>query len=75
MGDLDGAQPGVSVRDGEGLQAGGGEAVQRQDVGSCDDYRVVRRAEESRDVPLPPGGRRTVTLVYEVSASAKVTGL
>ncbi|MGW2108645.1 mucoidy inhibitor MuiA family protein [Streptomyces sp. NPDC001948] len=114
--------------------------------GSCDDYRVVRRAEESRDstgitqrtvvtrtvrlhlsrfsapgeqddrvvvlrervpvsevsaveirlrkgscspapdavdaegvvrwdVPLPPGGRRTVTLVYEVSASAKVTGL
>ncbi|MCQ9129526.1 mucoidy inhibitor MuiA family protein [Streptomyces hilarionis] len=24
---------------------------------------------------LPPGGRRTVTLVYEVSASAKVTGL
>ncbi len=44
-----GAQPGVSVRDGEGLQAGGGEAVQRQEVGSCDDYRVVRRAEESRD--------------------------
>ncbi|MCX5113133.1 mucoidy inhibitor MuiA family protein [Streptomyces sp. NBC_00378] len=114
--------------------------------GSCDDYRVVRRAEESRestgitqrtvvtrtvrlhlsrfsapgeqdervvvlrervpvsevsaveirlrkgscspapdavdaegiarwDVPLPPGGRRTVTLVYEVSASARVTGL
>ncbi|WP_398692589.1 hypothetical protein [Streptomyces atratus] len=27
------------------------------------------------DVPLPPGGRRTVTLVYEASASAKVTGL
>lgn len=27
------------------------------------------------DVPLPPGGRRTVTLVYELSASAKVTGL
>ncbi|MFJ2588439.1 mucoidy inhibitor MuiA family protein [Streptomyces sp. NPDC087538] len=27
------------------------------------------------DVPLPPGGRRTVTLVYEVSASARVTGL
>ncbi|MFF2009657.1 mucoidy inhibitor MuiA family protein [Streptomyces sp. NPDC058195] len=26
-------------------------------------------------VPLPPGGRRTVTLVYELSASAKVTGL
>ncbi|WP_333740436.1 mucoidy inhibitor MuiA family protein [Streptomyces sp. IBSBF 2806] len=24
---------------------------------------------------LPPGGRRTVTLVYELSASAKVTGL
>ncbi|MGW0330764.1 DUF4139 domain-containing protein [Streptomyces sp. NPDC003011] len=114
--------------------------------GSCDDYRVVRRAEESRDttgitqrtvvtrtvhlhvsrfsapgeqdrrmvvlreripvseiaavgirlreeacspppdvvdaegvvrwnVPLPPGGRRTVTLVYELSASAKVAGL
>ncbi|MET8743627.1 mucoidy inhibitor MuiA family protein [Streptomyces sp. NPDC004728] len=114
--------------------------------GSCDDYRVVRRAEESRDstgitqrtvvtrtvrlhlsrfsapgeqdervvvlrervpvsevsaveirlrkgscspapeavdaegiarwdVPLPPGGRRTVTLVYEVSASSRVTGL
>ncbi|MFF3783967.1 mucoidy inhibitor MuiA family protein [Streptomyces sp. NPDC001933] len=114
--------------------------------GSCDDYRVVRRAEESRDstgitqrtvvtrtvrlhlsrfsapgeqdervvvlrervpvsevsaveirlrkgscspapdavdaegiarwdIPLPPGGRRTVTLVYEVSASARVTGL
>ncbi|MFD6426414.1 mucoidy inhibitor MuiA family protein [Streptomyces sp. NPDC060198] len=27
------------------------------------------------DVSLPPGGHRTVTLVYEVSASAKVTGL
>lgn len=27
------------------------------------------------DVSLPPGGRRTVTLVYEVSASAKVTGV
>ncbi|WP_406099056.1 mucoidy inhibitor MuiA family protein [Streptomyces sp. NBC_01013] len=114
--------------------------------GSCDDYRVVRQAEEARDsaaltqrsvitrrvhlhlsrfsapgeqgdrtvalreripvsevaavnvrvhrescspppdvidaegiarwnVPLAPGGRRTVTLVYELSASAKVTGL
>jgi uncharacterized protein (TIGR02231 family) len=27
------------------------------------------------DITLPPGGRRTVTLVYELSASAKVTGL
>ncbi|MFG2769663.1 mucoidy inhibitor MuiA family protein [Streptomyces sp. NPDC048350] len=27
------------------------------------------------DVPLAPGGRRTVTLVYELSASGKVTGL
>lgn len=27
------------------------------------------------DVALPPGGRRRVTLVYELSASAKVTGL
>ncbi|MEV0581044.1 mucoidy inhibitor MuiA family protein [Streptomyces sp. NPDC050392] len=27
------------------------------------------------DVALPPGGRRTLTLVYELSASAKVTGL
>lgn len=27
------------------------------------------------DVPLGPGGRRAVTLVYEVSASGKVTGL
>ncbi|CAM5636906.1 hypothetical protein GCM10010261_22440 [Streptomyces pilosus] len=27
------------------------------------------------DIPLGPGGRRTVTLVYEVSASGKVTGL
>ncbi|WP_394435988.1 mucoidy inhibitor MuiA family protein [Streptomyces sp. SGAir0957] len=27
------------------------------------------------DVSLPPGGRRTVTLVYEVSASGKVNGL
>ncbi|MEU1472678.1 mucoidy inhibitor MuiA family protein [Streptomyces sp. NPDC005761] len=27
------------------------------------------------DVSLPPGGRRTVTLVYELSASGKVTGL
>ncbi|MFD5563655.1 mucoidy inhibitor MuiA family protein [Kitasatospora griseola] len=27
------------------------------------------------EVPLPPGGRRTVTLVYEVSAAAKVAGL
>ncbi|MET9677332.1 DUF4139 domain-containing protein [Streptomyces sp. NPDC006482] len=27
------------------------------------------------DVALPPGGRRTVTLVYELTASSKVTGL
>ncbi|WP_327066464.1 DUF4139 domain-containing protein [Kitasatospora sp. NBC_01302] len=27
------------------------------------------------ELPLPPGGRRTVTLVYEVLASAKVAGL
>ncbi|MFF4082860.1 mucoidy inhibitor MuiA family protein [Streptomyces sp. NPDC001777] len=27
------------------------------------------------NLPLPPGGRRTVTLVYELSASARVTGL
>ncbi|GAA0666143.1 mucoidy inhibitor MuiA [Kitasatospora atroaurantiaca] len=27
------------------------------------------------DVTLPPGGRRTVTLVYEVSAAAKVAGI
>ncbi|MGW1818679.1 mucoidy inhibitor MuiA family protein [Streptomyces sp. NPDC002125] len=27
------------------------------------------------DVVLPPGGRRTVTLVYELSASSKVSGL
>ncbi|MEU2392633.1 mucoidy inhibitor MuiA family protein [Streptomyces sp. NPDC007369] len=27
------------------------------------------------DVALPPGGRRSVTLVYELSASAKVAGL
>ncbi|MGW4384414.1 mucoidy inhibitor MuiA family protein [Kitasatospora sp. NPDC004531] len=27
------------------------------------------------EVPLPPGGRRTVTLVYEVAATAKVAGL
>ncbi|MEV1038919.1 mucoidy inhibitor MuiA family protein [Streptomyces sp. P8-A8] len=27
------------------------------------------------DIPLPPGSRRTVTLAYELSASAKVTGL
>ncbi|PBC77125.1 uncharacterized protein (TIGR02231 family) [Streptomyces sp. TLI_235] len=27
------------------------------------------------DVPLPPDGRRTLTLVYEVSAAAKVAGL
>ncbi|MFJ3583478.1 DUF4139 domain-containing protein [Streptomyces sp. NPDC090127] len=27
------------------------------------------------DVPLAPGGRRTLTLVYELSASSKVTGL
>ncbi|MER7954696.1 mucoidy inhibitor MuiA family protein [Streptomyces sp. NPDC096030] len=27
------------------------------------------------EVALPPGGRRTITLVYELSASAKVTGL
>ncbi|MEJ8645498.1 mucoidy inhibitor MuiA family protein [Streptomyces sp. MS1.HAVA.3] len=27
------------------------------------------------DIALPPGGRRTVTLVYELSASAKVAGL
>lgn len=27
------------------------------------------------NVTLPPGGRRTVTLVYELTANAKVTGL
>ncbi|CAM5402590.1 hypothetical protein SHIRM173S_12579 [Streptomyces hirsutus] len=27
------------------------------------------------NIPLSPGGRRTVTLVYDVSASSKVTGL
>ncbi|GAA0640067.1 mucoidy inhibitor MuiA family protein [Streptomyces thermocarboxydovorans] len=27
------------------------------------------------DVPLAPGGRRTVTLVYDIAASGKVTGL
>ncbi|MFK0194970.1 mucoidy inhibitor MuiA family protein [Kitasatospora sp. NPDC090308] len=27
------------------------------------------------EVPLPPGGRRTVTLVYEIAATAKVAGL
>ncbi|MEV6263918.1 hypothetical protein AB0M42_24620 [Streptomyces sp. NPDC051784] len=27
------------------------------------------------DASLPPGGHRTVTLVHEVSASAKVTGI
>ncbi|MEL5954353.1 mucoidy inhibitor MuiA family protein [Streptomyces sp. CLV115] len=27
------------------------------------------------DIPLPPGGHRTVTLAYTLSASAKVTGL
>ncbi|MDH6113553.1 uncharacterized protein (TIGR02231 family) [Kitasatospora sp. MAP12-15] len=27
------------------------------------------------ELSLPPGGRRTVTLVYEISASAKVSGL
>ncbi|MEU3279123.1 mucoidy inhibitor MuiA family protein [Streptomyces antibioticus] len=27
------------------------------------------------DLDLPPGGRRTVTLVYEVSANSKVTGV
>ncbi|MFD9407940.1 mucoidy inhibitor MuiA family protein [Streptomyces sp. NPDC059989] len=27
------------------------------------------------DIALPPGGRRTVTLVYELSASSKVAGL
>ncbi|MFI8823523.1 DUF4139 domain-containing protein [Streptomyces sp. NPDC053431] len=26
-------------------------------------------------VPLPPGGRRTITLVYELSATSKVSGL
>ncbi|WP_099908330.1 mucoidy inhibitor MuiA family protein [Streptomyces sp. TLI_171] len=27
------------------------------------------------EVPLPPGGRRTLTLVYEIAATAKVAGL
>jgi hypothetical protein len=27
------------------------------------------------NVPLPPGGRRTITLVYTISANAKVNGL
>ncbi|MFD3543173.1 DUF4139 domain-containing protein [Streptomyces sp. NPDC058662] len=35
-----------------------------------DDEGIVRW-----DVSLPPGGRRTVTLVYELSASAKVAGI
>ena len=27
------------------------------------------------EVPLAPGGRRTLTLVYEIAATAKVAGL
>ncbi|CAL9343001.1 hypothetical protein C1708_01875 [Streptomyces sp. DH-12] len=38
--------------------------------GSVDPDGIVRW-----DVRLPPGGHRTLTLVYEVSASSKVTGL
>ncbi|MFF0473800.1 DUF4139 domain-containing protein [Streptomyces sp. NPDC004284] len=37
---------------------------------AVDDEGVVRW-----DVPLPPGGRRTVTLVYELTATAKVAGI
>ncbi|MFI2735271.1 mucoidy inhibitor MuiA family protein [Streptomyces sp. NPDC018711] len=37
---------------------------------AVDDEGIVRW-----DVPLPPGGRRTVTLVYELTATAKVTGI
>ncbi|MET9954095.1 mucoidy inhibitor MuiA family protein [Streptomyces sp. NPDC006339] len=37
---------------------------------AVDDEGVVRW-----EVALPPGGRRTVTLVYEVAAKAKVAGL
>ncbi|MER5986697.1 mucoidy inhibitor MuiA family protein [Streptomyces sp. NPDC001787] len=37
---------------------------------AVDDDGIVRW-----DITLPPGSRRTVTLVYELSASAKVTGL
>ncbi|CAL9337178.1 mucoidy inhibitor MuiA family protein [Streptomyces sp. enrichment culture] len=37
---------------------------------SLDDEGIARW-----DIALPPGGRRTVTLVYELSASGKVTGL
>jgi hypothetical protein len=37
---------------------------------AVDDEGIVRW-----DVAVPPGGRRTVTLVYEMSASAKVTGV
>ncbi|MEU8777629.1 DUF4139 domain-containing protein [Streptomyces sp. NPDC048606] len=38
--------------------------------GAVDGEGIVRW-----DVPLPPGGRRTLTLVYELSASSKVVGL
>ncbi|MFF7438404.1 mucoidy inhibitor MuiA family protein [Streptomyces sp. NPDC008122] len=37
---------------------------------AVDDEGIVRW-----DVTLPPGGRRTVTLVYELSATSKVAGL
>jgi uncharacterized protein (TIGR02231 family) len=37
---------------------------------TVDDEGIARWA-----LALPPGGRRTVTLVYELSASGKVTGL
>ncbi|MGW1122498.1 mucoidy inhibitor MuiA family protein [Streptomyces tanashiensis] len=37
---------------------------------TVDDEGIVRW-----DVSLPPGGRRSVTLVYELSATAKVAGL
>ncbi|MFE7601686.1 mucoidy inhibitor MuiA family protein [Streptomyces sp. NPDC057494] len=38
--------------------------------GAVDGEGIVRW-----DVSLPPGGRRTVTLVYELSATAKVAGI
>ncbi|MFE2325375.1 mucoidy inhibitor MuiA family protein [Streptomyces sp. NPDC059385] len=47
----------------------------RKDACSPEPEAVDSEGIARWDVSLPPGGRRTVTLVYELSASSKVAGL
>ncbi|MFI8192056.1 mucoidy inhibitor MuiA family protein [Streptomyces sp. NPDC085946] len=49
-------------------------ALRRQDCSPAPD-EVDADGIVRWNVPLPPGGRRTLTLVYEISANTKVSGL